>query len=180
MSRPSPSFVKELCPGPYRPFASSVTITGTAPFAAGEEIRLLVFNDLLNGIADVAATDIIDKHGRFALKYNTRDIALAQLAIRTSKAEFYIVPANSYSFTITVDTTLYQLINPEKYGGYLHIENTVKDTGDLNYKINRFSQYFNSVADTYSFAMIYGYDSSIFDSVRGIIAEQTMIPLSLL
>ena len=99
-----------------------VTITGTAPFAAGEEIRLLVFNDLLNGIADVAATDIIDKHGRFALKYNTRDIALAQLAIRTSKAEFYIVPANSYSFTITVDTTLYQLINPEKYGGYLHIE----------------------------------------------------------
>lgn len=73
-----------------------VTITGTAPFAAGEEIRLLVFNDLLNGIADVAATDIIDKHGRFALKYNTRDIALAQLAIRTSKAEFYIVPANSY------------------------------------------------------------------------------------
>lgn len=149
-----------------------VTITGTAPFAAGEEIRLLVFNDLLNGIADVAATDIIDKHGRFALKYNTRDIALAQLAIRTSKAEFYIVPANSYSFTITVDTTLYQLINPEKYGGYLHIENTVKDTGDLNYKINRFSQYFNSVADTYSFAMIYGNDSSIFDSVRGIIAEQ--------
>ncbi len=47
-----------------------VTITGTAPFAAGEEIRLLVFHDLLNGIADVAATDIIDKHGRFALKYN--------------------------------------------------------------------------------------------------------------
>ena len=51
-----------------------VTITGTATFAAGEEIRLLVFHDLLNGIADVAATDIIDKHGRFALKYNTNDI----------------------------------------------------------------------------------------------------------
>ena len=91
-----------------------VTITGTATFAAGEEVRLLVFNDLLNGIADVAATDIIDKHGRFSLKYNTNDIQLAQLAIRTSKAEFFIVPANSYNFTVSMDSTLYQLINPEK------------------------------------------------------------------
>ena len=81
-----------------------VTITGHAPFAAGEEIRLLVFHDLLNGIADVAATDIIDKHGRFSLKYNTTDILLAQLAIRTSKAEFFIVPANSYNFTISMET----------------------------------------------------------------------------
>lgn len=149
-----------------------VTITGTAPFAAGEEIRLLVFHDLLNGIADVAATDIIDKHGRFALKYNTTDIELAQLAIRTSKAEFFIVPANSYSFTITVDSTLYQLINPEKYGGFLQIENAVKDTGDLNYKINRFSQYFSQVSDAYAYAMIYGSEANVFDTVRDIIAKQ--------
>lgn len=148
-----------------------VTITGTATFAAGEEIRLLVFHDLLNGIADVAATDIIDKHGRFALKYNTRDIELAQIAIRTSKAEFFIVPANSYNFTITVDSTLYQRINPEKYGGFLQIENTKTDTGDLNYKINRFSQYFNQVADTYSYPMIYGSGDNVFDTVRRIISE---------
>ena len=149
-----------------------VTITGTAPFAAGEEIRLLVFHDLLNGIADVAATDIIDKHGRFALKYNTTDIELAQLAIRTSKAEFFIVPANSYSFIITMDSTLYQLINPEKYGGFLQIENAVKDTGDLNYKINRFSQYFSQVSDAYAYAMIYGSEANVFDTVRDIIAKQ--------
>jgi thiol-disulfide isomerase/thioredoxin len=149
-----------------------VTITGTAPFAAGEEIRLLVFHDLINGIADVAATDIIDKHGRFALKYNTTDIELAQLAIRTSKAEFFIVPANSYSFTITMDSTLYQLINPEKYGGFLQIENAVKDTGDLNYKINRFSQYFSQVSDAYAYAMIYGSEAYVFDTVRDIIAKQ--------
>ena len=149
-----------------------VTITGTAPFAAGEEIRLLIFHDLLNGIADVAATDIIDKHGRFALKYNTTDIELAQLAIRTSKAEFFIVPANSYSFTISVDTALYQLINPEKYGGYLQIENAVKDTDDLNFKINRFSRYFNQVTDAYAYPMIYGSESNVFDTVRDIISQQ--------
>ena len=151
---------------------SSVTITGTAPFAAGEEIRLLVFNDLLNGIADVAATDIIDKHGRFSLKYNTYDIQLAQLAIRTSKAEFLIVPANSYNFTISVDSTLYQRINPEKYGGYLLIRSDCNDTADLNYKVNRFSQFFNNIIDEYSFPMIYGSDVNIFDTVRAAIAEK--------
>lgn len=148
-----------------------VTITGHAPFAAGEEIRLLVFHDLLNGIADVAATDIIDKHGRFSLKYNTTDILLAQLAIRTSKAEFFIVPANSYNFTISMDSVLYQLINPEKYGGFLQIESATHDTADLNFKINRFSQYFNRVADDYSYPMIYGSSSDVFDTVRSIISE---------
>lgn len=148
-----------------------VTITGTATFAAGEEIRLLVYHDLLNGIAEVATTDIIDKHGRFTLKYNSTDIQLAQLAIRTSKAEFFIVPANSYHFTISVDTVLYKLVNPEKYGGFLQIENAKKDTDDLNFKINRFSSYFSRVNDEYAFRMIYGRDAGIFDTVRAIIGE---------
>ena len=38
-----------------------VTITGEAPFAKNEEIRLLVFDDLLNYVPTVAATDQIDK-----------------------------------------------------------------------------------------------------------------------
>ena len=115
-----------------------VTITGNAPFAAGKEIRLLVFEDLLNGIPTVAATDIIDKHGRFSLRYATHDILLAQLAICTSKAEFFIVPANDYYFNISVDSVLYQRLNPEKYGGFLHIENQKKDTADLNFKSTAF------------------------------------------
>ncbi len=147
-----------------------VTITGTASFAAGEEIRLLVFNDLLNGIAEVVTTDIIDKNGRFSLRFATTEIQLAQLAIRTSKAEFFIVPANSYSFNITVDSILYQRVNPEKYGGFLHIENLRPDTADLNYKINRFSQLFGSLSDEYAYDLIYGHNPGIFDSVRNLVA----------
>ena len=148
-----------------------VTITGNAPFATGKEIRLLVYEDLLNGIPTVATTDIIDKHGRFSLKYTTHDILLAQLAISTSKAEFFIVPANNYYFNISVDSALYDRLNPEKYGGYLHIESTKKDTADLNFKINLFSDYFNRVADTYSYKMIYRPSSDIFDTVRSEIAQ---------
>ena len=126
---------------------------------------MLVFNDLLNGNADVAATDIIDKHGHFALKYNTNDIQLAQLAIRTSKAEFFIVPANSYTFTITVDSTLYQLINPEKYGGFLQIENARKDTDDLNYKINRFEYIASDIIDYFAPNIIGDIGKAEFDSI---------------
>lgn len=149
-----------------------VTISGSAPFAAGEEIRLLVFHDLLNGIPTVATTDIIDKNGHFTLKYNTNEILMAQLAIRTSKAEFFITPSNSYAFTISMDSTLYERIDPEKYGGFLQIEITKADTGDLNYKISRFSQFFNRVTDAYSYPMIYGASYNVFDTVRDIIAKR--------
>jgi len=40
-------------------------------------------------------------------------------------------------FTSVVDPTA------NKYGGFLQIENAQKDTDDLNFKINRFSNYFN-------------------------------------
>ncbi len=149
-----------------------VTISGSAPFAAGEEIRLLVFHDLLNGIPTVATTDIIDKNGHFTLKYNTNDILLAQLAIRTSKAEFFITPSNSYNFNISMDSILYERIDPEKYGGFLQIENTKADTNDLNYKISRFSQFFNRVTDAYSYPMVYGASYNVFDTVRDIIAKR--------
>ena len=148
-----------------------VTISGSAPFAAGEEIRLLVFHDLLNGIPTVATTDIIDKHGHFTLKYNTNEILMAQLAIRTSSAEFFITPANSYHFNISMDSTLFERIDPEKYGGFLQIENTKTDTGDLNYKLNRFSKFFNQVTDAYAAQMFYYPNSGIFDTVRAIISE---------
>lgn len=148
-----------------------VTISGSAPFAASEELRLLVYDDLLNGIPKVVATDIIDKNGHFSLRYKTTDIKLAQIAIRNAKAEFFIVPANDYSFTISMDSALFQLINPEKYGGFLQIENAKKDTADLNYKINRFSKYYNGVVDAYAYPLIYGGTPNIFDTVHAIIAK---------
>jgi thiol-disulfide isomerase/thioredoxin len=70
-----------------------------------------------------------------------------------------------------MDSVLYQLINPEKYGGFLQIQSATHDTADLNFKINRFSQYFNRIADEYSYPMIYGSSENIFDTVRSIISE---------
>lgn len=146
-----------------------VTIIGDAPFAANEEIRLLIFDDLLYNIPTVVATDKIDKNGKFKLNYSTNQIKLAQLAIRTTKAEFFVVPNNSYDFHITVDTTLFQLVNPERYGGYLQITTDNTDTNDLNYKINRFSNYFSRAMNYYGFRITYDHDITAYDTLTGLL-----------
>lgn len=149
--------------------AQPVTITGKAPFAKNEEIRLLVFNDLLNNIPTVAATDKIDKNGHFKLTCPINEIKLCQLAIRTTKAEFLLVPHTRYDFEINTDTVLFQLINPEHYGGYLEITNTRTDTNDLNYKINRFSNYFNKVMNYYGFKITYDRDIAYYDTLNDLL-----------
>lgn len=149
-----------------------VTISGTAPFAKNEEIRLLVFDDLLNHIPKVVATDKIDRNGKFVLSYPTNQILLAQLAIRTSRAEFFIVPNNQYEFQISTDSVLFQLINPERYGGYLEISTNKTDTNDLNYKINRFSNYFSRAMDYYAFRITYDKDASAYDTLTSLLHEK--------
>jgi len=149
-----------------------VTITGEAPFAKNEEIRLLVFDDLLNYIPTVAATDQIDKNGRFKLSYSTNQIKLVQLAIRTSKAEFFIVPDHDYQFQISVDTNLFKLINPERYGGYLQITNPSVDSSDLNFKINRFSNYFSRAMNYYAFRITVDKDRKAYDTLTTLLHDK--------
>lgn len=149
-----------------------VTITGEAPFAKNEEIRLLVFDDLLNYVPTVAATDQIDKNGHFKLTCSTNQIKLVQLAIRTSKAEFFIVPDHTYQFQISVDTTLFKLVNPEKYGGYLQITNALADTSDLNYKINRFSNFFSRAMNHYAFRITVDKDRNAYDTLTTLLNDR--------
>ncbi len=145
---------------------SPVIISGSAPFAAGEELRLMVFDDLITTTPTLVASDIIDKNGRFTIKYKTTDIKLAQLAIRTSKANFFIVPSVSYNFSISVDSILYKTINPEKYGGMLNIVNLNPDTADINIKINRFSRFYEAICNDFSFQLTYNSNASIYDTIR--------------
>ena len=149
-----------------------VTITGEAPFAKNEEIRLLVFDDLLNYVPTVAATDQIDKNGHFKLTCSINQIKLVQLAIRTSKAEFFIVPDHTYQFQISVDTTLFKLVNPEKYGGYLQITNASADTSDLNYKINRFSNFFSRAMNHYAFRITVDKDRNAYDTLTTLLNDR--------
>jgi len=146
-----------------------VTISGTASFAKGEEIRLLVFDDLLNNTPTIAATDKIDNKGRFKLSYTTNQIQLVQLAIRTTKAEFLTVPANNYHFTVNTDTVLFQHISPDTYGGYLHITADRIDTADLNYKLNGFSNYFSRAMNYYGFRILYAHDQTAIDTLESLL-----------
>ncbi len=153
-------------------YGQQVTITGTAPFAPKEEIRLSVINDLIYNIPELVATDMIDKNGHFSLKCKIDRITIAQLSIRTTKAEFLLVPGYTYQFNVDVDTTLFNLLHPETYGGYLLVSNPNADTNDLNTKINRFDDYFGRAFDHYGFRIIYDKDISAFDTLTELISNR--------
>lgn len=150
-------------------FCQQVTISGEAPFAPNEEIRVLLFHDLIQNTPEVAATAKIDKHGHFFLSCKLQQITLAQLVIRTTKAEMYLVPNVDYQLEIETDTVLFNMLNPETYGGYLLIRNPKADTNDLNYKINRFDHYFGRAFDYYGFRITYDKDITLFDTLSDLL-----------
>ena len=127
-----------------------VVIEGTAEFAAGMDVRLIAYTDLLSYRQEVVATDKIGKDGSFRLTFPTRQIQLVQLAIRTAKAEFYVAPEQTYHFTVDMDPQLFQLLDPMEYGGYLQIQCDGATPTDLNYKINRFEQTAADIIDYFA------------------------------
>ena len=142
-----------------------VVIEGKAEFAAGMEVRLIAYTDLLSYRQEVVATDKIGKDGSFRLSFPTRQIQLVQLAIRTSKAEFYVAPEHTYRFTVTMDPQLFQLLDPMEYGGFLQIKSDNATTNDLNYKINRFERTADDIIDFFAPNIIGDIGKTEFDSI---------------
>ena len=142
-----------------------VVIEGTAGFAAGMDVRLIAYTDLLSYRQEVVATDKIGKDGSFRLTFPTRQIQLVQLAIRTAKAEFYVAPEQTYHFTVDMDPQLFQLLDPMEYGGYLQIQCDGATPTDLNYKINRFEQTAADIIDYFAPNIIGDIGKAEFDSI---------------
>lgn len=122
-----------------------VVIEGTAPFAAGQEIRLIVIEDLLTNTPKEVASDKIDKRGRFSLTFPTGRVSVVQLVIRTMRCEFLVAPSCHYELTLSADSVLFASLYPEAYGGFLHVRNERADSNELNYRINRFSHFFETL-----------------------------------
>ena len=151
---------------------NDIVIEGTAEFAKGEDIRLVIFDDLLTYTPKTVATAKISKAGKFSLKYKATQITLAQLVIRTSKAEFFLVPGRSYYFDISMDEQLFQLLDPEYYGGVLHLKPSVIDTNDLNYKIFRFANFYNRITDYFQDELLYRPSRDILDTIEREVAQR--------
>lgn len=149
-----------------------VTIEGHAPFAKGKEVRLLLFDDLLNYHKETCATALVDKNGDFKIKYKINRITMAQLAIQTTKAEFFLEPEKSYHFNISVDENLYSLVAPEEYGGFLHITAEERDTAELNYRINRFSNFFEDITGYFQPCFTYMKNKRQFDTLVSILGNK--------
>ncbi len=142
-----------------------VTIQGTAEFAVGKEIRLIAYDDLLSYRQKVVATDKISRDGSFKLTFSTKQIQLVQIAIQTSKAEFYIEPEETYIFTIEMDPQLFQRLDPMEYGGYLQVKSKNADQNNLNYKINNFEWKTASIVDYFAPNIISDMGNNEFDSI---------------
>lgn len=159
--------------------AYTVTIKGTAAFAAGEQVRLIGFEDLVTYRNQVLATDEIDAKGRFLMTCNISQPTLIQMAIRTSRAEFYIEPGRTYDFTVDMDPELFNQLDPMNYGGFLQIRNIDTTlTEDINYKINKFEYVLDNAIDTYSPNIIGDISASDFDSIQKVIKNQFQLQYS--
>lgn len=145
---------------------SAVTIEGETPFAAGEEVRVTGFTDYISLRPITFASSITDENGSFTLTFNTsHKTEWVQLEIRTSRAEFFVVPGYHYQFDIDMDPDLFNLLDPEEYGGFLQIRKKQPDTLDLNYKINRFSSFLNSMLENHGNDILYYKNIQIYDSL---------------
>lgn len=159
--------------------AYTVTIKGTAAFAAGEQIRLIGFEDLVTYRSKVMATDEIDAKGRFLMTCDISQPTLIQMAIRTSRAEFYIEPGRTYDFTVDMDPELFNQLDPMNYGGFLQIRNIDTTlTEDINYKINKFEYVLDNAIDTYSPNIIGDISPADFDSIQKTLKKQFQIQYS--
>jgi len=148
-----------------------IVIEGEAPFAKGENIRLIVIEDYITCTPKTVITNPIDANGHFKLNYKANRNYLVQLAIRNMKAEFYVVPQHTYQFRITGDSMLFQLLDPLQYGGYLIIDTPYPDTADLNLKINRFSRYYESLLSYFGDRIIYKKERAAFDSLTAALTQ---------
>lgn len=150
----------------------TVTIEGTTPLPPGEEVRLIVFDDFITSTPVTVASDKISKNGKFKLTYSAREIKLAQLIVRTSRAEFYVVPGHTYRLEIDMDPQLFNLLDPGDYGGFLQVRSINRDTADLNYKINSFSRYFENATSYYLPYIVYGHSLAHHDTLTGLLKDR--------
>ncbi|MCQ2286404.1 MAG: TlpA family protein disulfide reductase [Bacteroidales bacterium] len=153
-------------------------IYGNAPFAKGKEVRLVICNDLLNYTFETIASETIDKNGNFKLKYKVFSPTLSQLIIQTSKAEFFLEPEKEYHLDITMDKESFQLVYPEIYGQYLQVTAIGQDSNELNYKINRFSYFFEDITQEYYPYFTYLKDIHRYDTMVSILHKNFDIKYS--
>ena len=165
--------------GKASPKSDPVVIQGTAPFAAGKDVRLIAFEDLLSYRPYVAAETEVAADGTFRLTFDTKHYELVQLAIQTSKAEFYVTPGKNYQFNIDMDPELFNQLDPMAYGGYLQISSVLPlDTNDINLKINYFDNYTEKVVDYYAPNIIGDLTLAQYDSIDSVLHKRFTIQYS--
>ncbi|MDR3048096.1 MAG: redoxin domain-containing protein [Bacteroidales bacterium] len=127
-----------------------IEIEGQTTFNEGEEVRISATTDYISLRPVTLGATTIDNTGKFHLSFDVPNIVLAQIEVRTSKADIFFVPGYHYDLQLDMDPELFDMITPELYGGFLQVKSNKIDTLDLNYKINKFSNFFNRQLDQFA------------------------------
>lgn len=143
-----------------------ITIEGEAPFAANYEIRVITYSDYITFTPQTVASAKISSNGHFKLSFKANTILLAQIEINTSSAELYLVPGYHYNFNINMDEQLFKLFNPADENGFLQVYSETIDTNDLNYKIQKFSTYYEKLMKDYAYRITLFKHRQDYDSLE--------------
>ncbi len=78
---------------------SAVLIRGLFPGAEGQEVRLLIYEDLISKKTREADATIIDEHGGFGLSVHIDEAQPVVLRIMHARVSFYVEPGQRYLLT---------------------------------------------------------------------------------
>lgn len=143
-----------------------ITIEGYAKFAANYEIRVITYKDYITFTPQKAASTKISPSGYFKLSFKANTIQLAEIEINTSSSELFLVPGIDYSIHIDMDEQLFKMFNPTDENGFLQITTPSVDTNDLNYKLQRFTYYYDRLMNEYAYKITRFKKHEDFDSLE--------------
>ena len=84
--------------------AQTAIINGQAKGQPNELVRIIVYADQFSRLQKTIASTYTDENGAFSFNIEIDETTFASFALGLKKAEFYLKPGATYTFTVPLDT----------------------------------------------------------------------------
>lgn len=128
---------------PFALFAQTVTIEGSSTNAAGQDVKILFYSDLISMEQKELATARIGAKGNFQISLTIRETGAYLIDIAGYQASVYLQPGKKYRIHIDSlnlsNPLLYFSLNNNRMLSYYFLE----EEGDINRKMAQFYEAFD-------------------------------------